>query len=119
MHDRFLEWLKKELIRRGWSQRELARRSGLAHAYIASIIRGDKPLTVNFCFSMAEALNEPVWKLLLMAGFVKDVPEEVIQDEELRLVVKIFNNLKSSSKKEAISYLQWLGKRDDNEPDPP
>lgn len=116
MQDRFLEWLKKELIRRGWSQRELARHSDITHAYISDVMRGDKPLTVNFCFSVANALNEPVWKLLMMAGFVEDVPPEVKEDQELRLLMKIFNSLPASSRKEVISYVNWIAARDNNSP---
>jgi transcriptional regulator with XRE-family HTH domain len=114
MQERFIEWLKKEMVRRGWSIRELARHSDMTHAYIANVLRGEKPLTVNFCFSMANALNEPVWKLLLLAGFVEDVPPEVKEDQELRLVMTMFNKLSVSSRKEAISYLNWLASREDS-----
>lgn len=109
-----MDWLKKEMVVRGWSQRELARHSDLTHAYISKVIKGDQPVTVTFCFSMAEALNEPVWKLLLIAGFVKDVPPEISGNENLRLLIKIFNGLSVSGQKDALSYLQWLAVKDNN-----
>lgn len=114
MGDKFIDWLKKEMSLRGWSQRELARHSDVTHAYISKVIKGDQPVTVTFCFSMADALNEPVWKLLLIAGFIKDVPPEVSENQNLRLMMKIFNGLSLSGQKDALSYLQWLAAKEDN-----
>jgi transcriptional regulator with XRE-family HTH domain len=41
MPRKFAEWLRGELARRGWSQRKLALRSGVASTTLSYIVRGE------------------------------------------------------------------------------
>lgn len=103
-----ISWVKQELKARSWSQRELARHSSLTHAYIAKILRGEMPVTWNFCAEVAHALDEPVWKVFTLAGLVNEVPPELVADEETNLVIKIFNELPEHARKDTLNYLKWL-----------
>lgn len=111
MDSKLIVWIKKELQLRNWSIRELARKSGISHAYIADILRGDKDVTWNFCLAIAHGFNEPVWNVFILAGMLDKVPEELVLDENRRLLLRIFNELPGSVQDEALSYLKWLAAR--------
>lgn len=106
-----VSWVKKELETRKWSIRELGRRAGVSHAYIADVLRGDKEVTWYFCVVVANAFNEPVWNFFVMAGLLDQVPPEMIVDEKKRLLLKMFDELPPSAQEEALSYLKWLASR--------
>jgi transcriptional regulator with XRE-family HTH domain len=63
-------WLSGKLNELGWSQRELARRSGLSQTVISGVISEDKKAGKNFCEKVAAALGEPPENILRMAGFL-------------------------------------------------
>lgn len=102
-------WIKRELQMRDWSIRELARHSDVTHAHIAAVLRGDKKITWDFCASMAKALNEPVWKLFILAGLMDSIPEEVNQDEKARVLLKMFHELPPEAQQDLINYAGWIG----------
>lgn len=54
------EMFEKTRIVCGLSQRELARRSGLSHAYISLIERGDKTIGPAAAKRLSEALDKPM-----------------------------------------------------------
>lgn len=114
MENKLVTWIKKELDARNWSIRFLAKKSGVSHAYVAEVLKGDKDVNWYFCVATAKGFNEPVWKFFVMAGLIDEVPPETIQDEETRLMVKIFNDLPPRGQEEALSYLKWLATRYEN-----
>lgn len=114
MTDRFVDWIKSELAQRQWSIRKLAGHSPVTHAYIAKVLRGDMPVTWNFCAAMADAFDQPVWKFFLLAGLVDDVPNEVLQDEKIRVLIKSFNQLSEKDKDEVLNYIRWVKLKDND-----
>lgn len=114
MENKLISWIKRELRVRDWSIRELARRSDVTHAHIAAVLRGEKKITFDFCASMAKALNEPAWKLFILAGLLDSVPEEVSQDEEVRVLLKIFLELPPEAQKDLINYAGWISLKYEN-----
>ena len=65
--DRDLSQLGREIRRRreaaGFSQEELAERSGLHRNYIGGIERGERNVGVRAIFTIARALNTPICDL--------------------------------------------------------
>jgi transcriptional regulator with XRE-family HTH domain len=53
----FIHWLTQELETRGWSQRELARRSGLSSAQVSSVLNNKRTATWDFCAAVALAMG--------------------------------------------------------------
>lgn len=66
------------------------------------------PPTWNFCASMAEALNQPVWKFFDLAGLLNDVPKELLEDEKIRVLVKSFNQLSERDQEDVLNYIRWV-----------
>ena len=69
----FAEWLNQELLRRGWSQRELARRARTTSTTVSAVISGRRKPSYAIVGKVARALGEPRDKLEVMAG-LRDRP---------------------------------------------
>ncbi len=108
MGKRFAEWLKDERKARHLSIRQLAQLSDFSHSHIAKIEREEAIITWDFCAAIAKAFNEPVWKIFLKAGLVDKVPNEVFNDEEIRVLVSCFEKLPNQGKDELLRYAAWL-----------
>jgi transcriptional regulator with XRE-family HTH domain len=64
-------WLVKELDNRGWSQRELGRRAGIAGATVSRVIAGDQNPGWDFCLAIAKAFGEEPMTVFDMAGLLE------------------------------------------------
>ena len=62
----YLNWLTKELSNRSWSRRELARRAGVSHTWVADVINGREP-SWDFCAAIAPAFDMSPVEMLLLA----------------------------------------------------
>lgn len=62
------DWLTTELAERGWSMRELARRSGISTAQISDVISGNANPGVKFCQAIAKGLGVPPTEIFRLAG---------------------------------------------------
>ena len=108
MSEDLIDWINKKLKTKKLSQRDLARRSGFSHTLISDALRGTRPITFDFCLAVSKGLNEPLWKILQMAGYVEKLPQDIINDEEIRVLVEKFNGLSPSGKIELLNFLDWL-----------
>ncbi len=66
----FAAWLTGEVARRGWSLRELGRRSGLSGAVISEVARGKQCPGLRFCVQVAGAFGLPPESVLRRAGLL-------------------------------------------------
>lgn len=71
-----MDWINIELESRGWSQRELARRSRLSSTTISKIISGHAKPGWDFCVAIAKPLEVSPEKLFQLAGLLPSKPEE-------------------------------------------
>jgi len=88
----FPDWLKQELVRRGWKISLLAERSGLAYSTIGDVIGRRTTPGTEFCKGIATALNIPPDQVLRQAGILP--PAATGGQEEL------------------LDYLQYLTEED-------
>lgn len=104
----FENFIKAELEIKGLSQREAARKAGISHAYLSAILRGDRDISCNFCFAMAKALNEPVWKILQLSGLIDNVPKNLVESEEVKSLVRKYNELSKENKDHLITTIDVM-----------
>ncbi len=104
MSDTLRAWLSEELERRKWSQGELARQSGISRPYISQVLSGDASPSVNFVAKVAAALNEPLDKLMRLAGILPSSED----DPTLAEIQDILKNLSPRQRKEALRFLRYL-----------
>jgi transcriptional regulator with XRE-family HTH domain len=65
---RFGEVVRAERTKLGWSQDELAHRSGLNRVYMGEVERGEKAVSIETIAKIAAALKVKGGELLLKAG---------------------------------------------------
>lgn len=68
MSTQLITWLNEKRGQR--SIRALARDLGVSHAYVAHILKGEKPLTWGFCATVAERMGVPAMTVFEMAGLL-------------------------------------------------
>lgn len=90
MSDKLIFWLVKELERRGWSQRELARRADLSPTSVSAVIAGQRDPTWDFCAAIAKPLEKSPLELFRLAGLL---PPNLAQVNEEQTDYLIDDNL--------------------------
>jgi len=67
----FINWLRKELQERDWSQNELARRAGFTSAGVSLVMTGERNPGPEFCQAIARVLKLPQEEVFLRAGLLE------------------------------------------------
>ena len=96
-------WIVSELNERSWSQRELARRSGLSHAQISNVISGNRKVTWDFCAAIAEGFGVSPLKIFTLAGKLPSVPEAE-GDLTFQELAGFAKQLTSEEREELLEY---------------
>lgn len=107
METRFSEWLVGQLRDRGWSQRELARRSDISHTTVSEVLGNVRRPTWDFCASIAGALGVNPDAVFVRAGLKEQPPGPVTEEAE---VVRILRGLEDSLRLAAVAMLRGLAK---------
>ena len=105
METRFSEWLVRQLQDRGWSQRELARRSDISHTTVSEVLGNVRRPTWDFCASIAGALGENPDAVFVRAGLKEPLPEPVTEETE---VVGLMRVLDVQLRAAALAMLRGL-----------
>jgi transcriptional regulator with XRE-family HTH domain len=84
----FSAWLKAEVAGRGWSLRELGRRSGLSGAAVSAVAQGSQKPGLRFCVRVAGALHLPPEDVLRRAGLLPPLPPPVREEQEAVVLLR-------------------------------
>jgi transcriptional regulator with XRE-family HTH domain len=90
VNETFSEWLSAEVEKRGWSFRELSRRSGLSSSAISQVVTGVTLPGLKFCYGVARGLQMQPEVIMSKAGLIPTPPEE---SEIVSEIVYIINRL--------------------------
>ena len=106
----FGAWLNEQLRDRGWSQRELARRSDMSHSTISDVLGNVRRPSWDFCASIAGALDLDPDSVFVLAGLKARPPAPVGEETE---ALAILRTLDLSLRSAAVAMLRGLaGHRD-------
>ena len=97
-------FLNEELNKRGWSQRELARRSGLSPTSISEVMAGKRGPGKKFCGAVAKALQVPPERILQEAGIIEPPPDTWLFNE----LVNVAKSLSEQNQRKLLEYAQFL-----------
>lgn len=103
--DKLSQWIINQLSDRGWSQRELARRSELSQSRVNNVINGIFKPDADFCLAIAKALNTPPEPLLHLAGILPQQPEPALKETQ---VLYLFRSLPPEKQDSALQMLYGL-----------
>jgi transcriptional regulator with XRE-family HTH domain len=113
MDDKLVTYVNAQLRERGWSLRELARRSGLSHTIISLGLNEQRPMTFETVDAIARALGEPPEKLFRMAGLL---PARTTREELIEEIIHYFDQLDQTDQLRLITIAWSLSSREDNGP---
>jgi transcriptional regulator with XRE-family HTH domain len=85
------DFLNGEIETRGWSKRELARRSGISSAQITDVMNERAKAGAEFCVSVARALGEEPEDILRLAGILPPLPPAVREERETVCLLRRFD----------------------------
>lgn len=91
------KWINEEIKQRGWSQRELARRSGVSNTLISKVMSDDVPASWEFCLAIAKPLGKSPLEVFQIAGLL-DGPngEQAEQLSDAEMLQQIWTALKQA-----------------------
>ncbi len=90
MCNKLRSWLNNELNDRGWSHRELARRSKISQAQISGFLSGERGIGLDTINAISRVLQIPPEKLLEMADLLPStVPKDYTFDEILQVMKRL------------------------------
>jgi len=98
-------WLNAEMVTRGWSQSDLARRSGLHRAVISKILSDSSKPIPETCRALAVALKLPIEQVYRAAGLL---PPKAKTDELAERAEHLYNLLAPENQRKALEYLEFL-----------
>jgi len=98
--------LTKLLEQKGWSQAELARRTGRSRTAISDIISGKRAIGRDLALDIADALNIPPAEMFRLAGLL---PANPAADQTLDRITHLYHALQDpSNKQRALDFLEFL-----------
>lgn len=105
-NDKLADYLVAELEERGWSARELARRSGLSPQAVVNAMNGSIRPTAKTALAIAKALGEAPEKIFRLAGLLPNfaADETDLTFNELLAIVK---ELPPSVRLEILQYARF------------
>lgn len=104
------EFLTDKLNKRGWSMRELARRSGnISHTYVADVVGERTPADADFCIAVARPLGYAPEEVLRIAGFLPPlIVDQQRADPLLDKLVRAWGRLYRYDKIMIVRILEGL-----------
>lgn len=105
----FSVWLKQELNRLGWSQREFKHRANIGNPSTVSMWLSGKKIkkpALYHCVNVAKALNRP-WQLVVAKAYPELIPPD--PDQEARdEIIHLWSQLSQEDQIRAKKILQAL-----------
>jgi transcriptional regulator with XRE-family HTH domain len=102
----FSAWLENGMQKRGMTQSDLSRASGLSTATVANLINGRRKPGPDACTKIARALKLPEDAVFRAAGLLLPQPAT---DETLERINHLYHELQDpNSKQRALEYVELL-----------
>lgn len=107
----FSDWLQEELNRRGWSQADLVRASGISKGTVSRLISGTRSIGIDVCQALAQAFHLPPEDVLRIAGLLPDKPEE---PPGLGEWIQRYLDATEDQRQEMLEYARFKTRRKNN-----
>lgn len=101
----FTVWINKEIKERGWSLRELARRSNLSSTAVINVMNQHRRPGTDFCKGVARAFRISPDEVMRRAGILPPSPPKTIRLSE---ALRLFNSLTESEQESMLIQMKAL-----------
>lgn len=99
------EWAAKQKERYGWSYREMAAKSGLAHSTVSLFFQPDSHVSFEACQRMAAIFGTPMLTVFELAELIPKSPPDT---QATRLLTEIYYKLGEQDRGELVNYAEYL-----------
>ncbi|NMC30718.1 MAG: helix-turn-helix transcriptional regulator [Pelolinea sp.] len=106
----FSEFIQRELSKRGWSQADFARRSGMTTGGVSMLLNQTRKPSPDTLKIIAQVFDIPIETIFRIAGLLPPVPESTIQKDQLNY---LYDNLGAEGQKELVNFAHWLREKND------
>ena len=113
----FSGWLQEELKKRGMSQADLSRKSGLSTAAVSRIMGGSRGVGAEACTAIARALKLPPETVFRQAGLLPWEPEEPVDPPTFWEWVMFYVRANKGDRDKMLEMAEELAKQQDEEED--
>lgn len=107
--ERFRDWILVELNKRGMTQADLARASGVTSAAISRLLSEQRVPAPETCMGIARAFNLPPEDVYRRAGLLPDTGEP--DDLLTRIIANIAEKLDEGRREELKNYAEYQLRR--------
>lgn len=104
----FLDWLDDELSEKGWTLRELGRRSGVAISNVSNIRAGKRYPSYNLVAALADGLGQRHEVAFRQCGLLPNINGNKTNKE----IIETLQYLDDDQRKDVLQYVQWKKERD-------
>ena len=94
-------WIRGELLKRGWSQSELSRRSGVSPSHIGRFLSEERGVSEESINGFARAFGVPPETLFRIAGFLPPVSKKT---ELINQILDLTTQLPEKDQQEILDY---------------
>jgi len=101
----FTEWINGEIRERGWSLRELARRSNLSSTAVINVMNQHRNAGSDFCKGLARALRISPEEVMRRAGILPPSPPHTMRLSE---VLRLFASLPEERQETILIQMKAL-----------
>ena len=101
----FTDFIQSEMKKRGWSQADLARQTGMTTGGVSMLLNQTRKPSPDTLLTLAQSFHLPPELIFRKAGLLPELPESVEQKEELDY---LFNILSNEGKTDLLTYARFL-----------
>jgi len=101
--DVFINWLKREIAARDWSQAEFARQTKLSPAQVTRLLNGERGVGENGLIAIAHAFKLPLETVFRAAGIL---PPQAPEDELMNEIMHLAGDLPAQDKQDILEYVR-------------
>lgn len=98
-------WAAKQKERFGWSYRDMAAKSGLAHSTVAMFFKPDSHVGFDACQRMAAIFGTPILTVFELAELI---PKSSPETQATRLLTEIYSKLDEQERVEMVNFAEYL-----------
>ncbi len=104
----FTSWVQAELTRLKWSHAELAERTGVSRALVSRTLRGDMPVSCEFCIRVAAALDVAPAHVLTLAGILPDDVAPANPGPVSLEILRLIETLPPERRQQVLEYVRFI-----------
>ena len=101
----FTEYVQSEMKKRGWSQADLSRQTGMTTGGVSMLLNQTRKPSPETLLTLSKAFQIPPESIFRAAGLL---PPEPQLTEGTKMILYLFQQLSDEGKRDLISYARFL-----------